>query len=61
MIPVYKCTVRKSWIALPLIDTLGCQQKKRDTKEDKGKSMMRALYVLWYAKKHSSGRSDVEQ
>ena len=32
-----------------------------DTKEDTGKSMKNALYVLWYAKRHLSGRSDVEQ
>ena len=32
-----------------------------DTKEDTGKSMKNALYVLWYAKMHLSGRSDVEQ
>ena len=31
-----------------------------DTKEDTGKSM-NALYVLRYAKRHLSGRSDVEQ
>ena len=36
-------------------------KKKWDTKEDKGKSMMRALYVLRYAKKHVSVRSDVKQ
>ena len=30
-----------------------------DTKEDTGKSMKNALYVLRYAKKHLSGRSDV--
>ena len=30
-------------------------KKKWDTKEDKGKSMMRALYVLRYAKRHVSG------
>ena len=34
---------------------------KRDTKEDTGKSMKNALYVLRYAKRHLSGRSDVEQ
>ena len=39
----------------------GCQQKKWDTKEDKGKSMMRALYILQYAKRHISGRSNIEQ
>ena len=32
-----------------------------DTKEDTGKSMKNALYVLWYAKRHLSGRSDVKQ
>ena len=26
-----------------------------DTKEDTGKSMKNALYVLWYAKRHMSG------
>ena len=32
-----------------------------DTKEDTGKSMKNALYVLWHAKRHLSGRSVVEQ
>ena len=32
-----------------------------DTKEDKGKSMMCALCVLWLVEKHISERSDVEQ
>ena len=32
-----------------------------DTKEDTGKSMKNALYVLQYAKRHLSGRSDVKQ
>ena len=32
-----------------------------DTKEDTGKSMKNTLYVLQYAKRHLSGRSDVEQ
>ena len=32
-----------------------------DTKEDTGKSMKKALHVLRYAKRHLSGRSDVEQ
>ena len=32
-----------------------------DTKEDTGKSMKNALHVLRYAKRHLSGRSDVEQ
>ena len=29
-----------------------------DTKEDTGKSLKNALYVLQYAKRHLSGRSD---
>ena len=32
-----------------------------DTKEDTGKSMKNALYVLRYAKRHLSGRSDAKQ
>ena len=32
-----------------------------DTKEDTGKSVKNVLYVLRYAKRHQSGRSDVEQ
>ena len=32
-----------------------------DTKEDTGKSMKNALYLLLYAKRHLSGQSDVEQ
>ena len=32
-----------------------------DTKEDTGKSMKNALYILRYAKRHLSGRSDVKQ
>ena len=30
-------------------------KKKWDTKEDKGKSMMRGLYILQYAKRRISG------
>ena len=32
-----------------------------DTKEDTGKSMKKELHVLRYAKRHLSGRTDVEQ
>ena len=39
-------------IELPRIDTLGCQQKEIDTKEDEGKCKMCALYVLQYAERH---------
>ena len=36
-------------------------KNERDTKEDTGKSMKNALYILWYAKRHLTGRSDIEQ
>jgi len=32
-----------------------------DTKEGPGKSMVNALYVKWYGKKHIQGWSDIEQ
>ena len=32
-----------------------------DTKDDTGKSMKNVLYVLQYAERHLSGRSNVEQ
>ena len=32
-----------------------------DIKEDNGKSMKNAWYALWHAKRHISGRSNVEQ
>ena len=32
-----------------------------DTKEDTSKSMKIAVYILWDAKRHLSGRSDVKQ
>ena len=51
-IPVYKRTVGKPCIALPQIDTLGCQQKEM---RHKGESIMHALYILRYAKRHVSG------
>ena len=54
-IPVYKHTPGKPCIALPRIDTLGCQQKEMGHKGGQGKSMMRALYVLRYAKRLVSG------
>ena len=60
-IPVYKCTVGKPCTVLPRINTLDCQQKKMGHKRNKGKSMIHALYVLWYAKRHDLGQSDIEQ
>ena len=32
-----------------------------DTKEETGKSMKNALYILRYAKRYLSGQSDIEQ
>ena len=32
-----------------------------DTKEDTSKSMKNALCILWYAKRHLLGHSNVEQ
>ena len=43
------------------IDTFAISKDERDTKENTGKSVKNALYVLQYAKRHLSGQSDVEQ
>ena len=49
-------------LPMPATLTLSTVSKDEwDTKEDTGKSMKNALYVLRYAKRHLSGRSDVEQ
>ena len=37
-----------SHFTLLQIDTLDCQQKQWDTKEDKNKFMMREFYILWF-------------
>ena len=47
----------KPCIVLPQLDTLGCQQK--EMARHKGKSMIHAFYILWYAKRYISGRSGV--
>ena len=36
-------------------------EKNWSTKEDKGKSMEHVLYILWLAKRHILGQSDIEQ
>ena len=42
--------------------TPGVVSKKNwNTKDNKGKSMMHALYVLWLEKRYILGPSDVEQ
>ena len=51
-----------SYITLLQIDILHCQEKKNwNTKEDKDKSTIRALYALWLAKRHILGQSDIDQ
>ena len=40
---------------------LAVSKDEWDTKEGTGKSMKNASYILRYAKRHLSGRSDVEQ
>ena len=37
------------------IDTFAVSKDEWDTKEDAGKSMKNALYILQYAKRHMSG------
>jgi len=32
-----------------------------NTKEDTGKSMKNALYILWYARRHLSGLSNIKE
>ena len=47
---------------LPPKSTLFAVRKDEwDTKEDTGKSMKNALYILRYAKRHLLGQSDVQQ
>ena len=48
------CAITKSTL-------FAVSKDKWDTKGDTGKSMNNALYVLQYAKRHLSGRSNVEQ
>jgi len=43
------------------INTLLLNKDEWNTKEDADKSLKNTLYVLWYAKKHLSGWSDIEQ
>ena len=51
MISMYKC--REAMYCTTVSQQFGVvSKKKRDTKEDKGKSMMCALYVLRYTKRN---------
>ena len=60
-IPFYKHTVGKPCLCYRKLTPWAVSEKKWDTKEVKGKSMMHALYVLQYAKRHVSGRSNVKE
>ena len=55
------CYEGKLSLATTKSTLLAVSKDEWDTKEDAGKFMKNALHVLWYAKKHLSGRSDVEQ
>ena len=46
---------------LPKSTLFAVRKDEWDTKEDTGKSMKKALYVLRYAQRHLLGQSDVEQ
>ena len=47
--------------AITILILFAVSKDEWDTKEDTGKSMKDALYILRYAKRHLSGRSDVKQ
>ena len=55
------CYEGKSSFATATSTLFTVSKDEWDTKEDTGKSMKNALYVLQYAKRHLSGQSDVEQ
>ena len=43
------------------INAFHCQQRWVGHKEDMSKSMKKAMYVLWYTKKHLSAWCEVEK
>ena len=55
------CYEGKPSHAIAKLTLFSVSKDEWDTKEDTGKSMKNALYILWYAKRYLSGRSDVEQ
>ena len=55
------CYKEKPSCATTKLTLFAVSKDEWDTKEDTGKSMKNALYVLRYAKRHLSGRSDIEQ
>ena len=57
----FRYTEGKPSCAISKSTLFAVSKDKWDTKEDTGKSMKNALYVLRYAKRHLSGQNDVEQ
>ena len=55
------CYKRKSQCATAKLTLYAASKDEWDIKEETGKSMKNALYVLWYAKRHFSGQGDIEQ
>ena len=47
--------------ASTILTLFAVSRDKQDTKEETGKSMKNALYILWNAKRHLLGQSNVEQ
>ena len=52
---------RKPSCATAKLTLFAVSKDEWDTKEDTGKSMKNAMYVLWYAKRHLLDQSDIEQ
>ena len=55
------CYEGKPSRAIAKLTLFAVSKDEWDTKVDTGKSMKKALHVLWYSKRHLSGRSNVEQ
>ena len=56
----WKASGKHTCVILSQIDTLHCQWKNWNTREDNGKSMIHVLYVMQLVKRHISGQSNVE-
>ena len=61
MVPIYKRTEAMHHATMNQHLGLSAKWNGTQRKTKVRKPMMRALYVLWYAKRHISGRSNVEQ
>ena len=55
------CYKRKPSCAIAKSTLFAVRKDEWDTKEDTGKSMKNAFYILRYAKRHLSGRSNAKQ